>query len=84
MGKTKQSYIDELVKIALQIDDKAARQEERTKKLQRMASLAKAGNKDSEEFKALEHEFQHPTVTDYGDEITALRRVVKQLKRYKL
>lgn len=84
MSKTKQEYLQELALIAFRIDDKAKRQEEKTKRMQRMASLAKDRQKDSKEFKQLELEFRHPTVTDYGDDIFALRRVVKQLRRYKM
>lgn len=84
MSKTKQDYLHELVLIAFRMDDKAKRQEEKTRRMQRMASLARAGQKDSEEFKMLEAEFRHPTVTDYGDDMFALRRVVNQLMRYKI
>lgn len=84
MSKTKQEYLQELALIAFKMDDKAKRQEEKTKRMQRMASLARAGQKDSKEFKQLEAEFRHPTVTDYGDDMFALRRVVKQLRRYKM
>jgi len=84
MSKTKQEYLHELALIAFRMDDKAKRQEEKTKRMQRMASLARAGQKDSEEFKKLEAEFKHPTVTDYGNDMFALRRVVKQLRRYKI
>lgn len=84
MSKTKQEYLHELALIAFRMDDKAKRQGEKTKKLQRMASLARAGQKDSKEFKQLESEFRHPTVIDYGDDLIAMRRVVKQLRRYKI
>ena len=83
MSKTKQDYLKDLVLIAFKMDEKANRQQERTKKMQRMASLAKQGLKDTDEFKSLEREFRQPTVTDFGDEMNDLKRVVKQLKRYK-
>lgn len=83
MGKNKQDYLNELAKIAFKIDDKANRMHERTKRLQRMASLAKQGLKQSEEYKLLELEFSHPTVTDFGNEVSELQRVVKQLRKYK-
>jgi hypothetical protein len=83
MSKTKQDYLNELVLIAFRMDEKANRQHERTKKIQRMASLAKQGLKDTEEFKRLEMECRQPTVTDFGNEMNDLQRVVKQLKRYK-
>ena len=84
MSKTKQDYLHELALIAFAMDEKAAKQEAKTKRLQRMAALARAGQKDSKEFKDLEMEFHHPTVTDYGDDMFALRKVVKQLRRYKI
>ena len=84
MSKTKLEYLHELALIAYSMDEKAAKQEAKTKRLQRMAALARAGQKDSKEFKQLEMEFNHPTVTDYGDNIFALRKVVKQLRRYKI
>ena len=70
--KTKQEYLQELALIAFRMDDKAKRQEEKTKRMQRMASLSRAGQKDSKEFKQLEAE------------MFALRSVVKQLRRYKM
>jgi len=82
MSKTKLEYLHELALIAYSINEKAAKQEAETKRLQRMASLARAGQKDSNEFRTLE--FNQPTVIDYGDDMFALRKVVKQLKRYKI
>lgn len=76
MTKTKQDYINTLVTIAFKMDDKATR-------LQRMATLAQQGKKESEEFKALETQLNAPTVTDFGDEMNELQNVVKHLRRYK-
>lgn len=84
MSKTKLDYLHELALIAFKMDEKASKQEEQTKKLQKMASLARAGLKDSPEFKRLEMEFKHPTVTDYGNVMYLLRKIVKQLRRYKI
>lgn len=84
MSKKKQDYLHELALIAFKMDDKAKKQEEKTKRMQRMASLAMGGKKDSDEFKKLELEFKHPTVTDYSNDMSSLRRVVKQLRRYKI
>ena len=83
MSKTKQDYLNDLVLIAFRMDEKANRQHERTKKIQRMAALAKQGLKHSEEIKRLDMEYKKPTVTDFGNEMNDLQRVVKQLKRYK-
>lgn len=83
MSKTKDDYLKDLVLIAFKMDEKANKMYERSKRLQVMASLAKQGLKESEEFKKLEREFRSPTVTDFGNEMNDLQRVVKQLKRYK-
>ncbi len=83
MSKTKQDYLTNLVLIAFQMDEKANRMHDKTKRLQRMSSLAKQGLKESEEFKRLDMEFKHPVVTDFGNEMNDLQRVVKQLKKYK-
>ena len=83
MSKKKEDYLKDLVLIAFRMDEKANRQQERTKKIQRMASLARQGLKETEEFKRLDREFSKPTVTDFGNEMNDLQRVVKQLKRYK-
>lgn len=83
MSKTKQDYLNDLVLIAFRMDEKAKRQHERTKKIQKMASLARQGLKDTDEFKRLDMEYRQPNVTDFGNEMNDLQRVVKQLKRYK-
>lgn len=83
MSKTKKDYLNDLVLIAFRMDEKASRQHERTKKIQKMASLAKQGLKDTDEFKRLDLEYRQPTATDFGNEMNDLQRVVKQLKRYK-
>jgi len=84
MSKTKLDYLHKLALIAYSIDEKAAKQEAKTKRLQRMSELARAGQKESKEFKKLEMEFNHTTVTDYGNDMFALREVVKKLRRYKI
>lgn len=83
MSKTKQDYLNELALIAFRMDEKANLSDERTRKYQRLAFLAKKGLKETEEYKRLEYEIRQPTVTDFGDEMRELQRVVKQLKRYK-
>lgn len=83
MSKTKQDYLNELVLVAFKMDEKANRQHERTKIIGRMASLAKQGLKDTEEFKRLEMKWKHPVVTDFGNEMDELQHIVKKLKKYK-
>ncbi len=84
MSKTKLECLHELALIAFRMDEKAAMQEAKTKRLQRMATLARLRQKDSKEFKTLELEFYQPSVIDYGNDMFDLRKVVKQLKRYKI
>lgn len=82
MSKTKEDYLKELVLIAFRLDEKANLQRERGKKMQRMASLAILDLSETEEFKRLDREIRQLTVTDFGNEMNDLQRVVKQLKRY--
>jgi hypothetical protein len=84
MSKTKLEYLHELALIAYSIDEKTTKQKDKAKRLQRLNALARAGQKDSKEFRTLEFEFNHPTVIDYGSDMFALRKIVKQLKRYKI
>lgn len=81
INKKRQNHIEKLIQIAYRIDEKATQQQERSKKLQRMATLANQGLKESQEFKLLEQEFKYLTVTDYGDEVRDLQKVVKQLRK---
>ena len=81
MAKTKQDYINELVSIAFAYDKKYQMQEERTKDFQKMASLARQGKKGSQEFRQLEMKHR-ATVIDFSNEANAMRRVIKNLKKY--
>ena len=81
MAKTKQDYINELVSVAFAYDKKYQLQEERTKDFQKMASLARQGKKQSQEFRQLEMKHR-ATVIDFGNEANAMRRVIKNLKKY--
>ena len=47
-------------------------QKERTRKFQRAAALARAGKKDTDEFKQLKHYIDQPTVIDFGNVIERL------------
>lgn len=51
----------------------------KTEDYQHMARLARAGEKCSNEFKALERKYTHPTVIDYGDVIGQIVKTVKGL-----
>lgn len=83
MAKTKNDYLNDLVLIAFEIDRKGELQDQKTKDLQKMALLARKGLKDSPEFKSLEMKYKHPIVIDFGDEFHKLRKVVKQLRKFK-
>ena len=81
MAKTKQDYINELVSIAFDFDKKYQLQDERTQDLQKMALLTRQGKKESQEFRKLE--MRHiATVIDFSNESNAMRRVIKNLKKY--
>ena len=82
MSDTKKELLDNLVIVAFNIDKKAEIQESKTKDLQRMATLARDGKKDTVEFKQLEAIANSNTVVDFGDEVSRLRNIVKSLKEY--
>ena len=77
--------IDQLIQICLKLDDSYIRAKERSEQLGRMAQLARAGQKDSEEFKKLKFLHEHPTVTDSSNEYAELNRLMKKFrgKRFK-
>lgn len=81
MAKKKQDYINELVSIAFDFDKKYQLQDERMQDLQEMASLARRGKKESQEFRKLEMKHR-ATVIDFSEESNAMRRVIKNLKKY--
>jgi hypothetical protein len=67
MSKKKEDYVNDLVSIAFKMDEKANRQHERTERFRKMASLARQGKKDTQEFKQLEMELNHPVAFDFDD-----------------
>lgn len=79
----KTDYLNKLVSVAFKIDDKYQLMDIRQTKMQHMATLAREGKKDTQEYLQLEAEFKTPTVTCFDDEMLELRRVVKQLRKYK-
>ena len=81
--KTKEDHLNDLVKLAFKIDDVLQKQQERSERLAKMASLAKKGLKESDEFKKLEREFKIPQFTGPSEELHDLRLIVKKLRKYK-
>lgn len=71
--KTKEDHLNDLVKLAFKIDDVLQKQQERSERLAKMASLAKQGLKESDEFKKLEREFKTPQFTGPSEELHDLR-----------
>lgn len=82
MSKTKQEYLESLVKPALAIEKKLQLVEERTRELQRMALLSKQGKQSTQEFKDLKYKHFSPSVVGFDDELHEIARIAKQLKRY--
>ena len=83
MAKTKQDYVNQLVKLAFRLDEKAAETRAKTSLMQRAAQLARDGKQDTEEFKKLKWEIDHPTVVDSSNEFAELEALVKQLRKFK-
>jgi predicted HTH transcriptional regulator len=81
MSKKRDQYIAKLINVAMLIADKAELVEQRTKGLQQMAVLAKAGQKDTPEFKQLERLYKQPSAFDISTEMVELRNIVKQLRK---
>ena len=54
-------------------------QKEKTEGLQEMAKLARAGEKDSEEFKTLDRQYRDNTVIDFSDPILQIVKIVDKL-----
>jgi hypothetical protein len=84
MPKTKEDHLNDLAKLAFKIDDVLQKQQERSERLTKMASLARQGLKETPEFKKLEQEFKQPQFTGPSEELHDLRIVVKRLRRWKL
>lgn len=81
MSKKRDQYIAKLINVAILIADKAEAVEQRTKGLQQMAVLAKAGLKDTNEFKQLERLYKQPSAFDISTEMVELRKTVKHLRK---
>ena len=84
MSKTKLQHLEDLAIVAFKMDARAALQDKRVEEVQRMASLARQGKKDTAEFKKLQEKHRHPKAIDFGNEMNELRRIVKRLRRYKI
>lgn len=85
MGDIFTAKQQELIKRCIQdIMKRVDAQNRKTKELQRMAHLARTGQKESEEFKILEMKHRHPTVIDYGNPIMELNELgLKKGKSWK-
>ncbi|CAH1002640.1 hypothetical protein LEM8419_03512 [Neolewinella maritima] len=64
------------------MDEKCQEIDKRTSQLKRMAQLARAGKKETEEYKNIEWESKQPAVFDFGDKMEDLRKIVKRLRKY--
>ena len=80
--KTKNDYLQELLLIAIEIDGKLELSSQRTESIQRLASLAKQGTQETDEYKALMSEFRNPTVISFDSELAGIRYIVKKLRKY--
>lgn len=76
-------YLDKLEKVATDIDDKYIKRLERTDKVTKMASLARKGLKESDDFKKLEREVNSIQVNDFGNELQELHKIMTKLRKYK-
>lgn len=82
MSKRKQDHLNDLVKVAFEINTKREQQQKNTEKLKRMSILARRGLKETQEYNQLEKEFNEPTVVDFSQEIDDLQKIVKRLKKF--
>lgn len=78
----KNDYMQELLSIAIKIDEKLELSSQRTKRIQRLAALAKQGSRETDEYKTLMSEFRNPTVVSFDRELAGIRYIVKKLKKY--
>lgn len=81
IAKSERDKMDKLIEICLKLDDKYIKVKERTEGLQRMAQLARAGEKDTQEFKELESMYKNPTVVDSSDEYEELHKLMKKFRK---
>lgn len=74
---------DKISKLIDECKDMASlyyRQKEKTTGLQRMAKLAREGNKETQEFKDLERKYRHDvTVVDFSDVVGRIVKIVEKL-----
>lgn len=77
----RQIHLEKLLEICIRLDDNYIRAVERSNQLSRMAQLARAGQKDTEEFKRLERLHKNPTVTDSSNEYVELHKLMKKLRK---
>lgn len=77
----KSKDLEKLVEICLRLDDNYIRQMEKSENLAEMARLARAGKKDTKEFKRLDLLYKHPTVIDSSNEYIELHRLMKKFRK---
>lgn len=71
--------VDALIAAAREIDRKAELQEQRAKRYQELAAMARKAEPDSQELRRIQQESRElgRTVVDFGDAIDALRRALR-------
>jgi len=83
MSKTKQGYLNDLAIASFHLDNKVEQIHARTREMQKMASLARQGKKDSQEFRDLQGIYRSPSVIPLDDEVKAICKIAKRLRKYK-
>lgn len=85
MAKTKLDHLNDLHAVCVKMDTKFSITDARVNALQKLAKLAKEGKKGTSEYVECEriYNFYKTTVTDFGDEVQELRKIVKYLSKYK-
>jgi len=68
------------VEIAFAIERKYLLSKSKTTDFQRMATLARDGGNESDEFRRLELKYKQSSVVDFGDEIIRISRVAEKLR----
>lgn len=75
-----ENQIEQLLEICFKLDDAYIRQKQQTSDYTRMAQLARAGEKDSKEFKTLDSYYRNPTVIDMSDTYLKLHKLMSKIR----